>query len=67
MMTLCPHYTQHPNHTPPTTTDDGDYVTLVPNYKELSDAARGPLSLQRSDDAFGMVVLVSGNRFRVSE
>lgn len=46
-------------------TEEGDYVTLVPTYQQFSDAARGPLSLQRIESAFGLVTLSSGNRLRV--
>ena len=42
-------------------------MTLVPHYRQFSDAARGPLSLQRPDNAFGMIVFASGNRFRVRQ
>lgn len=55
------------NHLRPLPLDDGDYVTLVPNYKQFDDAGRGPLSLQRIDNAFGMIIITSGNRFRVRQ
>jgi len=55
------------NPLPPLPPDDGDYVTLVHNYKQFDDAGRGPLSLQRTDNAFGMIINTSGNRFRVRQ
>jgi hypothetical protein len=54
-----------PPFPPSLQSDDGDYVTLVPGYKAFSDAGRGPLSLARTESAFGMVVLASGDRLRV--
>jgi hypothetical protein len=45
---------------------EGSYVTLVPGFKACSDAARGPLSLMRTEDAYGLVLMESGQRYRVS-
>jgi hypothetical protein len=45
---------------------EGSYVTLVPGFKAFSDAARGPLSLMRNEDAYGLVLMESGQRYRVS-
>jgi hypothetical protein len=41
-------------------------VTLVADFKSFSDASRGPLSLMRSKDAYGIVLMESGQRYRVS-
>lgn len=40
-------------------------MTLVPGFKAFSDAARGPLSLLRSEEAYGIVLMESGQRYRV--
>lgn len=55
-----PHDVQHP-----ASPGEGSYVTLVADYKSFSDAGRGPLSLMRTEDAYGVVLMESGNRFRV--
>lgn len=49
----------------PATPGEGSYVTLAADYKTCTDAGRGPLSLLRTEEAYGVVLMESGNRFRV--
>ncbi|KAF6258947.1 hypothetical protein COO60DRAFT_1638797 [Scenedesmus sp. NREL 46B-D3] len=49
----------------PPSPGEGSYVTLVPGFRPCSDAARGPLRLLRNEEAYGIMLMESGQRYKV--